>query len=178
MVKGELTAAQCELIDTLLLRLLRGGSNLGLLGPLMDHVAHCRAAEQLQRGLCAALGGAVNDGQPWVEGGQVVGTMPSGTRVTAQWLPTHCMDVACARCVYLVVVYTTLHHVCNDRVTMARSEAASTWGLLVLNGELVHAEGFGTLLLGGVYGRLSKSEPCKQAYIGQLLQAVDEGWQL
>lgn len=59
---------------------------------------------------------------------------------------------------------------------MTLTRAATTWGLLVLDGQQVHAEGFGTLLLGGVYGRLTESVPCKEASVVEILQALDEGW--
>lgn len=169
---GELTATQQELMDALLLRVLRDEGNVALLGPLMGHFGHCHAVQQLQRGLCVALGVDGEDAQRLLSGHKGQGALPSGTHVTAQWLATHRTDVACARCARdgrMVVLNL------RGRVTMSRSEA-STWGLLVLDGEQVHAEGFGVLLLGGVYGRLSRGAPCKEAYVVELLHGLDQGW--
>lgn len=104
---GDLTAAECDLIDTLLLRALRAqDSDVSMLRPLINHIHHRHAMAQLHRGLCSALG-VIADGQPWLDGGRVEGTLPSGTGVGVQWLATHRMDVACARCGWWVACIAT-----------------------------------------------------------------------
>lgn len=66
-------------------------------------------------------------------------------------------------------------HIHTLRVQLSRGHT-STWGLFVLDGVQLHVEGFGLLLLGAVYGSLTRNVPLQHVQVQEVLNKLDQGW--